>query len=301
MKLETIKDKMGLSMEHGIPYGKIKNYPFYAALISIDTFVKAPMMVFVFERALSKEELRKIQKTVGLKMVRIESVALQNNAIIVPFKYGIKLSDKHQVYLENLANTFDNLQLKPLNHCPFCGKEETDSHRIIKGIPIKVHDACAKDFYKELAEKIDEEEKSNDHLIPSLIYALLGAIAGAIPTVISIIGFQYMLAILYALIPLGSFYGYKYGGAARKSWVPIYVSLISLLIVLGMNFGLYYSIAVVEQISFAEALQFEEFKSAFFSDLGISTLFLGIGILISWRKMYKETTSAIKKDFEGLK
>lgn len=301
MKLEVIKEKLGLSMDHGVPSGSIHGYPYVVTLVSIDTFVKAPMMVFVFEKGLSKNDLKQIQKTVGLGMVRLESVALNSNAILVPLKYGAKVSDRHQAYLEKLANIFSNLGLKPLNHCPFCGLEDTDSHRIIKGVPVKLHDACAKNFYKDLTQKIEQEEQSSEHMGASLFYALVGAIAGAIPTVISIVVFQYMLAILYALIPLGSFYGYKYGKAARKSWVPIYVSLISLLIVLAMNFGLYYTIAATESFTFSDALQVEEFRRAFVSDLGISLLFLGIGIFISWRRMYMQTTSAIKKNFEGLK
>lgn len=301
MKIEVIKDKLGLSMEHGVPYGSVQGFPYYVSLVAIDLFVKVPMMVFVFEKGLSKDDFKSIQKTVGMNMVRLDSVALQSNAVLVAFKHGVKVSDKHQTYLDNLANVFNHLGLKPLNHCPFCGKEDMDSHRIIKGVPVKLHDECAKSFYKNITEKIEEEEHSNAHIASSLFYALMGAIAGAIPTVISIVFFQYMLAILYALIPLGSFYGYKYGKAARKSWVPIYVSIISLIIVLGMNFGLYYSIAVAENFTFNEALQVEEFRRAFTGDLGISILFLGIGILISWKKMYTQTTSAIKKNFEGLK
>jgi hypothetical protein len=301
VKIEVIKDKLSLSMEHGVPYGSIQGFPYFVSLVPIDLFVKVPMMVFVFEKGLSKDDVKSIQKTAGMQMVRVDSVALQSNAVLVPFKHGVKNSDKHQTYLEKLGSMFKTLGLKPLNHCPFCGKEDTDSHRIIKGVPVKLHDACAKDFYKEITEKIEEQEHSGDHLAASLFYALMGAIAGAIPTVISIVVFQYMLAILYALIPLGSFYGYKYGKAARKSWVPIYVSVISLIIVLGMNYGLYYTIALAENFTFSEALEVEEFRRAFTSDLGISILFLGIGILISWRKMYTQTTAAIKKNFEGLK
>jgi hypothetical protein len=44
----------------------------------------------------------------------------------------------------------------------------------------------------------------------------------------------------------------------------------------------------------------DEFKRALLGDLGTSVLFLGIGIAIAWKKMYSQTTQAIKKDYEGL-
>ncbi|MDY0294792.1 MAG: hypothetical protein RBQ71_03190 [Acholeplasmataceae bacterium] len=173
MKIEVIKDKLSLSMEHGVPYGSIQGFPYYVSLVPIDLFVKVPMMVFVFEKGLSKDDVKSIQKTAGIQMVRVDSVALQSNAVLVPFKRGVKNSDKHQSYLEKLGSMFKTLGLKPLNHCPFCGKEDMDSYRIIKGVPVKLHDDCAKNFYKEITEKIEEQEHSGDHLAASLFYALM--------------------------------------------------------------------------------------------------------------------------------
>jgi prepilin signal peptidase PulO-like enzyme (type II secretory pathway) len=87
-----------------------------------------------------------------------------------------------------------------------------------------------------------------------------------------------MLAILYALIPLASFYGYKYGGAPKKSYVPILISMISLLIVVIMMVWLYGSIAATEGFTFSEAMDLQEFSASFFSDLLTSVLFLAIGV-----------------------
>jgi len=300
MKLGVVAEKLGLSFEHGVPTGQIKGYPYYVTQVSIDTFIKVPMMTFVFEKTLEKEHVKAIQKAVGMQQIRIESVVLNQNAVHIMFKHGIKQSDKHQAFLDKVADAFKDQGLKALNHCPFCGLEETDSHRIVMGAVVKVHDACAKNFYQELTERVEQEEKSNDNLVKSLGLAVVGAIAGAIPIFISIVFFQYMLALLYALIPLGSFYGYKFGKAARKSWVPAAVSIISLVIVLSLHFWLYNAIAAFEGISLADALNVADFRSAFISDLLTNILFLAIGIWISWRQMYKQTTGAVKKSFSGL-
>lgn len=300
MKLEVVAQKMGLSFEHGVPRGQIRGYNYDVANVSIDTFVKVPMMVFVFERSLTKEETKTIQKAVGMQQIRVESIGLNNNAVIIMFRHGLKNSEKHQAFLEKIAESFKELGLKSLNHCPFCGNEDTDSVRVIKGSVIKVHDACAKSFYQELTARVEEEEKSNDNMGKSLVFAVLGAVVGMIPTFVSIVFFKYMFALLYALIPLASFYGYKYGKAPKKSWVPIAVSVISLVLVLALHFWLYNSIAVAEGVTLSYAMGVEEFSSAFYSDLMTSILFLAIGIWISWRQMYKQTTGAIKKSFSGL-
>ena len=76
--------------------------------------------------------------------------------------------------------------------------------------------------------------------------------------------------------------------------------MISLILVLALHFWLYNAIAVEEGVTLSYAMGIEEFSSAFYSDLMTSLLFLAIGIWISWRQMYKQTTGAIKKSFSGL-
>lgn len=301
MKLEVIADKLGLSMEQGVPYGSAQGYPFFVVQLKIDTLIKAPMMAFVFEKTLSKDEKKAIQKASGLVTVRYDSVALDENACLLPFRYGIKPSQKATDYLYKMTDVFKQLGLKSLNHCPICGQGDTDTTRVVQGAIVNCHTACVQSFQTKFAEHIEEQEKSNQHMVRSLIYACVGAIIGAIPTMISILGFQYMFALLYALIPLASFYGYKKGGAVKKTWVPIAVSIISVIIVVLMNYGLYVMIAESLGVSFSIAMKDQEFSSAFVSDLGFSLLFILIGVIFTWRQMFKQTTGAMKQKYEGLK
>lgn len=301
MKLDVLAQRFNMSMEQGVPVSTVNGYRVQVINFYVDAFVKVPMMCFVFEHTLSKDQIKSIQKTVGMTAIRIESVVLNNNAVIIPFKRGTKPSEKHDEYMRKVTQAFHDLGLRDLSHCPFCGKEDTDSTRVIKGVIVPVHDACAKELYQQITSHVEELEKSNKGMGKSIVFAIGGAVVGAIPTLISIIFFQYMLAILYALIPLASFYGYKYGGAPKKSYVPILISVISLLIVVVMMAWLYGSIAASEGFTFSEAMEIQEFSASFFSDLFTSVLFLAIGVFISWKQMYKQTTAAIKKDYQGLK
>ncbi|HOI86075.1 MAG TPA: hypothetical protein PLP48_08360 [Acholeplasmataceae bacterium] len=301
MKLDVLAQRFNMSMEQGVPVSTVNGYRVQVINFYVDAFVKVPMMCFVFEHTLSKDQIKSIQKTVGMTAIRIESVVLNNNAVIIPFRRGTKPSEKHDEYMRKVTQAFHDLGLRDLSHCPFCGKEDTDSTRVIKGVIVPVHDACAKELYQQITSHVEELEKSNKGMGKSIVFAIGGAVVGAIPTLISIIFFQYMLAILYALIPLASFYGYKYGGAPKKSYVPILISVISLLIVVVMMAWLYGSIAASEGFTFSEAMEIQEFSASFFSDLFTSVLFLAIGVFISWKQMYKQTTAAIKKDYQGLK
>lgn len=301
MKLDVLAQRFNMSMEQGVPVSTVNGYRVQVINFYVDAFVKVPMMCFVFEHTLSKDQIKSIQKAVGMTAIRIESVVLNNNAVIIPFRRGTKPSEKHDEYMRKVTQAFHDLGLRDLSHCPFCGKEDTDSTRVIKGVIVPVHDACAKELYQQITSHVEELEKSNKGMGKSIIFAIGGAVVGAIPTLISIIFFQYMLAILYALIPLASFYGYKYGGAPKKSYVPILISVISLLIVVVMMAWLYGSIAASEGFTFSEAMEIQEFSASFFSDLFTSVLFLAIGVFISWKQMYKQTTAAIKKDYQGLK
>lgn len=301
MKLDSLAARFSMSMEQGVPVSTVNGYRVQVIQFYVDAFVKVPMMCFVFERALSKDEIKTIQKAIGMTAIRVESVGLNNNAIIIPFRKGTKPSEKHDAYIKKVTDAYHALGLKDLAHCPFCGNEDSDSTRIIKGVIVPVHDACAKELYQQITSHVEELEKSNKGMGKSVLYAIIGAVVGAIPTFVSIVFFQYMLAILYALIPLASFYGYKYGGAPKKSYVPVMISIISLGIVVGMMVWLYASIAAAEGFTLGDAMAVQEFSASFYSDMLTSVLFLAIGVFISWRQMYKQTTAAIKKNYQNLK
>ena len=63
----------------------------------------------------------------------------------------------------------------------------------------------------------------------------------------------------------------------------------------------YIDAAQINDYTFAEALQVDEFRSAFIKDVGMTLLFTGIAVAVSWKSIFKQTHGQIKKDIEDLK
>lgn len=119
MKLDVLAQRFNMSMEQGVPFSQVDGYRVQVINFYVDAFVKVPMMCFVFERTLGKDEIKSIQKVVSMTAIRIETVVLNNNAVIIPFKRGTKLSEKHDEYMHKVTQAFHDLGLRDLSHCPF--------------------------------------------------------------------------------------------------------------------------------------------------------------------------------------
>lgn len=300
MKIEKMATLLNMKENQGVFEGSYRGYTFHLIQYYTDAITRILALQFVFDHQLTKEEFKAISKAQGAPIARLESVALQQNAVVLPLLYKSTKPEKLDAYLMKITDAMSTLHLKNLEHCPFCGKEDTDAKRVIKGSIVHVHEQCAKDFYEKVIERVEAEEKSVANLPKSLLFAVFGAIVGLIPTFISVLFFNYMLAILYALIPLAAFYGFKKGGAAKNGYVPYLIAGISLVVALLFIVWIYNTGAAELGMSFSEMLEVPENRSEFFGDLGTSALFTGIGVLIVWKSMSQQTNAQIKKDLSGL-
>ncbi|PKK96999.1 MAG: hypothetical protein CVV58_03460 [Tenericutes bacterium HGW-Tenericutes-3] len=298
MKLETIAEKFGLQMTDNAIIGRQDGFDYSIIEYRYDPMIKQFCIIIALDKKISKETFKKVRKVVGIPIPKIESVGLIDNAIIFPLK-SYKNIEKNTDRLSKLIVVLKEDGYSNLNHCPFCGNEDVDSSRVIKGVKVGVHEACAKAFVEKANTYIEREAKSTKHLMKSIIFAIIGAIVGIIPTAIAFeIG--YMFGILYALIPLASFYGYKVGGGPKAAYVPIIISVVSIIVAPAYVLFLYKLIGDFNYGSFSIAMSDSEFTTALFSDLGMSVLFVLIGIYISWRSIYNQTHGKIKKELKAL-
>ncbi|MDO9629801.1 MAG: hypothetical protein Q7I99_07850 [Acholeplasmataceae bacterium] len=301
MKIEQIGQKLGLNSFHDVPKGNVSGFDYYVTLVNIDLLVKMNFIVFVFNKKLTKYEKTAISKAQGLPIMRIESIGLQENAVMLPLKYGFKRLEKHQKHLDKLAALFTRLELKNLSHCPFCGNEDNDTYGKLKGIPIAVHKACVDGYVEQVETHVETTAKTVKNLPKSILFAILGAIIGLIPTILTLSIFSTYFALLFALIPLCSFYGYKKGNGPRAAYVPVIITVISMIIAPTFIVLMYMMVADYEQVTLSTLLGDPEMMSSFQYDLGISVLFIAIGVLIAWKNIYKQTHAQVKKDLKELK
>lgn len=299
MKLDKMAEKLGFQQKSGVFSRVYNGYEVNLVAYKLPgAYVPMPMLLIVFSKSIDKDTFKKFGKVSGIRVFIKESVALKDNAILAYPSF--KNQEKFDAFLEQKTKIFKELNLGQFDYCPYCGKEDTDSTRIIKGALVHVHDACVKDFVEKVNTHLNTVGNSKEHLIKSTIYAILGGIIGLIPSIIILYAIGFYSAWLFILIPFAAFYGYKKGGAQRGSFVMILIAAISLI--LGPSFMLfvYYNLSVYLEVTFSEMLADPEIAGGFTQDMILSVVFTLIAIWASWKSIYKQTHGQIKKDIQEL-
>ncbi len=299
MKIEEQAVLLGMSERHGVFVKDIKGYQMQLTTRqNMNGIGKIPCISFVFDREIERQEKQQIMKAQGMLKgyVFFESVGLKDNAVFIYVNATKRNIDKTNAKIDKFIDVFVQSKLKTLTGCPFCESDElTDGHRIVKGALINVHESCVETYVKKVESKIDEHEQSKGMGI-SLVYGMLGAIFGAVPAMVALIGFGYFVGLLFFLIPFVSFTFYKFGKGPKTKLPLVILGLFSLILVPIIVVYLYHLTAAVEGYTLIEALDlYPEFASEFYYNLGMSFLFSFIGIIISWSYIYKQSTSSTKK------
>jgi hypothetical protein len=300
MKIELIAETLGFKPNNGTFTRTFSGYEASLVMYKIpSSYVKLPMILFAFSKMIDKESMKKIAKVSRFKGAIKESVALRENAILTKARFGKR--EQFEAHIEKLISVFQELNLKTLDYCPYCGNEDTDSIRVIKGAPIHVHDECVKNFVKNVTTHLETVGSSKNKLLKSVLFAIVGGFLGLLPSIIilSITGFY--SAWLFLIIPYAAFSGFKKGGAQPGSYVMFIITAISFILAPGFMLYAYIDAAQINDYTFAEALQVDEFRSAFIKDVGMTLLFTGIAVAVSWKSIFKQTHGQIKKDIEDLK
>ena len=149
--------------------------------------------------------------------------------------------------LSSAVSVFENAE-KPItlpDKCPLCKNEMCDSAALIGGQFIPVHRQCVVESNQQKVIKAEENQNSGNYPL-GFIGAFLGAIVGCIPTIITIFLMKSEFGVLYMLIPLASYGGYrlfkgKLGGFARFS--AIICSLLAFIVMQPAVFYVYYLLA----------------------------------------------------------
>jgi len=300
MKLDVFKDELNFSEAKGVLYKEIGNYTFYLTKYQVDALSHINAFVVVFSKTLSKLERKEISHMHGMPMMRVESIGLIENALVFPIKFK-PTSKKFELYFNKLLTVFDRLELKSLDYCPYCGAQDTDGSRIIKGARIDVHESCVKSFVSKVEAHLETEGKSSKHQIKSILLAMVFGVIGLLPSIIILELFEFYSAWLFLIIPFASFYGFKKGGAQRRGYVIYLVSLITFILAVGYMLLIYYSISVYLEVTFYKMLEDTEILASFASDMITTVLFSALAIFISWKYINKHTHRGIKKDIKALK
>lgn len=123
--------------------------------------------------------------------------------------------------------------------CPLCRKGDCDSLALVNGAYVPIHRACCESRSYDAVARAEANAMSGSY-VTGWIGALLGGMAGALPTILAAWFLEIISLWLCLLIPLGAYYGYKLfrGKLDRMATVATIVS--SLLQVFLVEQALFY-------------------------------------------------------------
>ena len=177
--------------------------------------------------------------------------------------------------------------------CPLCRKKGCDALALVGGY-VPVHRACCQQQAYDTVSR-GEVNRATGSYLTGFVGALIGGLVGSLPTLFTILVFQYMIALLYALIPLGAYFGYrKLRGRMDRGavWLIILASVLELFLLEQLSFYLIVAMAygIVPSPLATMSLYFQVMTPGDIAASMIpSFIFLLIGIWIVFRKI--STTS----------
>jgi len=107
-------------------------------------------------------------------------------------------------------------KISPAKNCAICDQDGGDMLTLFEGNARIVHNSCLHRWKNENMEKMETKSQTAGHL-QGVLGGVLGGIVGSIPAFAALRLTNYVVWFLFALIPLGIYYGWKlFGGKLTR-------------------------------------------------------------------------------------
>lgn len=191
--------------------------------------------------------------------------------------------------LDAAAAAFREEGLTAPRTCAICKQGGCDGLAQVDGY-VAVHQSCVKAQAEATMEKVEHNEASGNY-ITGFLGALLGAVVGTLPTIVALLLVERIYAILYALIPLAAYQGYKICKGKMNKGAFACSLIASLFGLFALEYIYVYIIAVQYlEMMVSPALIWQLLMAMIESgdmtrDLVMSVVFLALGLWISWGRI----------------
>jgi len=228
--------------------GVYEGFPFSAIVKDSDS--KFTITIdFALERQINTKTFRQIKKELPKKSQILNNVA-NSLTVIVQSSDSMTAHNLLNDTLKTVISNFTTAQnpIKTMEQCPICRKNECDSIALFNNKFRKTHRQCVLEKNTKEVELAEKNETSGNVLL-GVIGAILGAIVGCLPNIITILFFNYHFGLLYIVIPLISYQGYKLFRGRRGYVASIVVSLCSIAAFMIMAPGMTFIVKIIRGYS----------------------------------------------------
>jgi len=194
--------------------------------------------------------------------------------------------------IQTLEPMLSELNVLPDVNCPFCDKPDGDAVTNLDERLVQAHMDCLKRWQEEQSEKA-EHNQYNQSSARGVIGGLVGGVVGALPALGALYLFDFFVGILFALIPICIYYGWKILGGRLSNlttvFTIVYTLVVALIVEIVDSWLILQEVFPTYQITLMEVIDAyldpELFRELFMSSTLMALLFAVIGIWIAWQQI----------------
>lgn len=233
---------------------------------------------------------------------RVFGVVNKGLSLCLNVRFDNKSSAGQQIMelLAQVVSVLGEHGITPARTCAVCGGASPESLALLNGYQ-PVHAGCVHQLVSQTEEEA-ENNRIHGSYLTGVLGALLGMIAGMIPNILTIVFLERIYAVLFALVPLASMWGYrKLGGKRTGASLAIVIVLsflsVFMMSVLSTTFILMreFSAGFGEALSATVAYMFSsEGTSELLLGNLVPILFMGLGVWIAWRFLNRTNDGTVQ-------
>jgi len=181
----------------------------------------------------------------------------------------------------------------PPVQCPICERPGGDTLAYYDGRPAIVHMSCLRQWKDAQQERL-ELKKQNSGYVRGILGGLIGGIVGAIPALLAMVIFNILAALLFALIPMGIYFGWKLLGGKLSRVTTVFTIICALVLTLVVEViftWLYIRAESIPDFMLPEVIDWylnpDIFMDILLWPLLQSLFFSALGIVCAWRMIIR--------------
>lgn len=191
--------------------------------------------------------------------------------------------------MDTVTGAMRDMGLHAPETCPVCKRGGCEATALLGGGYVPVHRVCVEQHGASAQARAAKALQGN--YLTGFLGAILGGVVGAVPAVLCLNFMNYYVAILYALIPLAAYHGYRIckgrmnggalAGAVLSSILNLFtVEFLGVFIQLGQIRG------DIPTFGFAWRVFLDYVRGGgFIASAVMDVVFLGLGLWITWKQI----------------
>ena len=213
------------------------------------------------------------------------------NFFVVTVTFG---KDDPRLWYEQTMDALETIlreegMIAPIG-CAICGGDGGDALAHYDGRPALVHMSCLRQWKDAQQEALELKKQNSGHL-RGVLGGLLGGVVGAVPALLALSFLDFYVGWLFALIPMGIYFGWKLFGGKLSRVTTIFTILYTLALALVVEVidswlilrGLFPYDQVTLLGTIEAYLDPALFAEWFLAPTLMALLFSAIGIFFAWR------------------